>query len=380
VKFTDVTSTVAPALKNIGLVCDALFTDFNNDGWPDLILAGEWMPVTFLENDKGIFKNVTSQTGIQKNIGWWNTIVSGDFDNDGNMDYIVGNLGQNSFFKASDKYPVSIIAKDFDNNGTYDAFLSLYLPVSQTDTERKDFPAESRDDILKQMPSLRKRFENYKSFAVAPMDSILTPQQRQGALKLQANYFSSVFLKNNGNGKFTAIPLPVQAQISILDGMTVGDYDGDGNLDVVLNGNDYGTEPIIGRYDALNGLLLKGDGKGNFTPLSISQSGIYIPGDGKALVALRGSRGKTLLAASQNKGPLKIFQLKQNQKLIALLPFDENVVIYYKDGKKQKREIGYGSSFLSQSGRFINLSSNVDKIEITDNLGKMRTVKLTDLQ
>jgi hypothetical protein len=212
------------------------------------------------------------------------------------------------------------------------------------------------------------------------MDSILTPQQRQGALKLQANYFSSVFLKNNGNGKFTAIPLPVQAQISILDGMTVGDYDGDGNLDVVLNGNDYGTEPIIGRYDALNGLLLKGDGKGNFTPLSISQSGIYIPGDGKALVALRGSRGKTLLAASQNKGPLKIFQLKQNQKLIALLPFDENVVIYYKDGKKQKREIGYGSSFLSQSGRFINLSSNVDKIEITDNLGKMRTVKLTDLQ
>lgn len=374
VKFTDVTSSVAPSLKNIGLVCDASFTDFNNDGWPDLILAGEWMPVTFLENDKGVFKNVTSETGIQNNLGWWNTIVSGDFDNDGKMDYIVGNLGQNSFFKASDKYPVSVIAKDFDNNGTYDAFLSLYLPASQTDTERKDFPAESRDEILKEMPSLRKKFETYKSFAVAPIDSILSPQQREGALKLHANYFSSVFLKNNGNGKFTAIPLPAQAQISVLDGMAVGDYNGDGNLDVVINGNDYGTEPIIGRYDALNGLMLEGDGKGNFKGLPISKSGIYIPGDGKALVSLRGSKGKTLLAASQNKGPLKIFRLKQNQKFIALKPLDESAVIYYKDGRKQKREIGYGSSFLSQSGRFLAVDENVLSVEIRNSKGVIRKI------
>lgn len=374
VKFTDVTSSVAPSLKNIGLVCDASFTDFNNDGWPDLILAGEWMPVTFLENDKGVFKNVTSETGIQNNLGWWNTIVSGDFDNDGKMDYIVGNLGQNSFFKASDKYPVSVIAKDFDNNGTYDAFLSLYLPASQTDTERKDFPAESRDEILKEMPSLRKKFETYKSFAVAPIDSILSPQQREGALKLHANYFSSVFLKNNGNGKFTAIPLPAQAQISVLDGMTVGDYNGDGNLDVVINGNDYGTEPIIGRYDALNGLMLEGDGKGNFKGLPISKSGIYIPGDGKALVSLRGSKGKTLLAASQNKGPLKIFRLKQNQKFIPLKPLDESAVIYYKDGRKQKREIGYGSSFLSQSGRFLAVDENVLSVEIRNSKGEIRKI------
>ncbi len=143
---------VAPALKNIGLVCDALFTDFNNDGWPDLILAGEWMPITFLENDKGVFKNVTASSGIADKVGWWNTIVPGDFDNDGNMDYIVGNLGENSFYKASDKYPVSILAKDFDNNGSYDAITSLFLPVSQTNTEKKDFPAQSRDEIVEQLP------------------------------------------------------------------------------------------------------------------------------------------------------------------------------------------------------------------------------------
>ena len=376
IKFTDVTAEVAPALQNIGLVCDALFTDFNNDGWPDLILAGEWMPITFLENDKGIFKNVTASSGIANKVGWWNTIVPGDFDNDGNMDYIVGNLGENSFYKATDQYPVRIIAKDFDNNGSYDAFTSLYLPASQTDTAKKEFPAQSRDDIMEQMPSLRKKFNNYKSFANATMDSVFTKEQRAGALRLQANYLSSVFLRNNGNGTFTMTRLPVQAQISVLNGMSVNDFDGDGNLDVVINGNDYGTEVSLGRYDALNGLLMKGDGKGNFSPQSILQSGIYIPGNGKALVSLRSGKEKLLLAASQNKGALKVFELKTNQRLIPAGPLEESAILIYKNGKKQKREIGYGASFLSQSGRFFMVDTNVVSLEIKDNKGEVRKVTL----
>ncbi len=376
VKFTDVTALVAPALQNIGLVCDALFTDFNNDGWPDLILAGEWMPLTFLENEKGVFKNITQKTGIENYNGWWNSIVAGDFDNDGDMDYIVGNLGLNSFFKADNKYPVKIIAKDFDQNGSYDAFTSLYLPVSQEDTQKKEFPSQSRDDILEQLISIRKKYNTYKSFASAPMDSIFPASSRKGALQLSANYFSSAFIKNNGNGKFTIAPLPVLAQVSILNGMSVNDFDGDGNLDIVINGNDYGTEVTHGRYDALNGLLMKGDGKGNFKPLSILQSGIYIPGNGKALVALKGNNGNYLLAASQNKGALKVFELKRKVSFIPVTSFDESVVITYKNGSKQKRDITYGSSFLSQSARFITIDPGMKTIAITNNLGKIRTIEI----
>jgi len=374
VKFTDVTESVAPALKNLGLVCDALFTDFDNDGWQDLILAGEWMPVTFLRNDKGVFKNVTTATGLSNKVGWWNTIAAGDFNNDGKMDYVIGNLGQNSFYKASDQYPVSIIAKDFDGNGSYDAFPYLFLPASQSDTERKAFPAQSRDDMMEQIPAFRKRYNNYKSFAVAPIDSIFTKQLRAGALELHANYLSSAMLMNEGNGKFAITALPVQAQVSALNGLSVDDFDGDGNVDVILNGNDFGTEVSVGRYDASNGLFLKGDGKGNFSPLSILQSGIFIPGNGKALVSLRGSKGQYLLAASQNKCALKVFELNKKVSFIPLQPLDESAILTYKNGKVQKREIGYGSSLLSQSARFLMINDNIVSVKVTNDKGVERTI------
>ncbi len=374
VKFTDITKQVAPALQNIGLVCDALFTDYNNDGWPDLVMAGEWMPVTFLKNEKGVFKNETASTNLNDKLGWWNTIVSGDFRHTGRMDYIVGNVGLNTLYQASDQYPVYITAKDFDKNGSYAAIPSLFLP--DQNGEKKEFPAQIRDDLLKQMISLKKKFTNYKSFATATMDDILSPEQRQGALRLKANMLQSVYLRNDGNGKFTIIPLPKEAQVSALNGMVVDDFDGDGNLDVVINGNDYGTEVSTGRYDALNGLLLKGDGKGNFKPLSILQSGIYIPGNGKAMVKLQSSNGKYLLAASQNKDDLKLFELNRGTGNIKLEPLDMSGIITYKNGKVEKQEFYYGSSFLSQSGRFLTTDKTMLNVKITNNNGKTRTVNI----
>ncbi len=373
VKFTDVTATVAKDLVNIGLVCDASWTDFDNDGWPDLVLAGEWMPITFLKNDKGVFRNVTSASGIDNQTGWWNSIVAGDFDNDGDIDYVIGNMGQNSFYRASDEFPVRVYGKDFDSNGVYDMIPSLYLPDKEGN--KKEFPAQTRDDILRQMNTLRRKFPTHKSFAVATMDQVLTGAQLKNALILKANNFSTCLARNDGNGKFTLVPLPVEAQVSTICGMVAEDFDGDGNLDLVLNGNDYGTEVSVGRYDALNGLYLKGDGKGNFRAASILQSGIFIPGDGKSLVKLNRSNGKSLLAASQNRGSLKIFEWKRNTLSIPLQPLETSALLTYKNGTKRKLECYYGSSFLSEPGRFFNVDDGVAEITIRDSGGRSRTLK-----
>ncbi len=374
VNFSDVTKEVAPGLINAGLVCDALFTDFNNDGWTDLILTGEWMPITFLANEKGIFKDVTASSGISNHTGWWNSISAGDFDNDGDMDYVVGNLGLNSFFRASEKYPASIISGDFDNNGSYDAFPSLYLVTSLQDSAMKNFPAHGRDDLVKQMIRTRVKFQNYKSLAVSTIDQLFPEKQYQGALKLQATDFKSSFCRNDGNNKFILIQLPSPAQFSAVNGMVTDDFDGDGNLDVLINGNDYGTDVLVGRYDASNGLLLKGNGHGDFSALSFSESGIFIPGNGKALVKLRSSGGKYLVAAAQNRGPLKVFELEGKNRMVPVKPDDTSAELSFNNGATQKQEFSYGSSFLSQSARFLNAGSNLKSVIITGKQGQKRTI------
>ena len=374
VKYTDVTNTVAKDLINIGLVCDALFTDFDNDGWPDLMVTGEWMSIRFLKNEKGVFKDVSSISGVNNKTGWWNSIVAGDFDNDGDIDYVLGNLGYNSFYKGSAQYPVMLYAKDFDKNGSYDAFPALYLPTSPTDSTRKLYPAQTREDIVKQMIGMRAKYQNFKTFAGATINDMFTPEQMKDAQKLSANYFASSYLQNNGNGKFELTPLPIAAQVSVLNGMEVADFDGDGNIDVLINGNDFGTEVSVGRYDALNGLILKGNGKGGFEPLSITQSGIFIPGNGKALVKLADAKGNILIAASQNKGALKLYQSKIKATVVNALPNEESAMITYKNGKQRKVEFYYGSSFLSQSARFVEKNENVKSIEFIDTKGSKRVV------
>ncbi|MDQ6842811.1 MAG: VCBS repeat-containing protein, partial [Bacteroidota bacterium] len=376
VKFTDVTASVAPALNKIGMVCDAVWTDFDNDGWVDIVLTGEWMPIKFLKNDKGIFKDISAASGINNKIGWWSSIVPGDFDNDGDIDFIAGNLGLNSFYKASDKYPVKIYAKDFDNNGSYDAIPTIYLPASQTDTSKQEFPVHTRDDMTKQIISFRAKYQNYKSYASVPFSKMFTADEMKDALVLQANDFSNSYIKNMGGGKFEIHPLPSAAQYSCMNGMLAEDFDGDGNLDLLINGNDYGTEVSVGRYDACNGILLKGNGQGGFAPQSVLQSGWFIPGNGKALIKFQNPSGKVLLAASQNKGPLKVYKLEENVTILKLQPKDVSAKIFYKNGRSRRVNIDYGSSFLSQSGRFLNVDSNMISVEIKSSDGNVRTIKL----
>jgi len=373
IKFTDVTNTIARDLAGIGLVCDAVFTDFDNDGWTDLVLAGEWMPVTFLKNDKGVFKNTTASSRINNHVGWWNTISPGDFDNDGDIDYVVGNLGENTFYKASDLYPVSIYAKDFDKNGALECIPTKY--IKDKDGLLREFTVHTRDDVVDQMPFIKKRYLTYQPFAEATVDKLFTESELKDAIKFKANYLKSAFIKNNGKGTFEISALPGPAQFSSLNGMVTDDFNGDGNLDIVINTNDHGTEASTGRYDALNGLLLQGKGDGTFTPLSILQSGIYIPGNGKAMVKLASKNGNYLIAAAQNRGPLKIFSLKRNVNFIAVEPTDVSAEIKYSGGVSRKQELYYGYSFLSQSARTLCIDSNVISVTISDNKGGTRKVK-----
>jgi hypothetical protein len=374
IKFTDITADVAPSLKDAGLVCDALWTDFNNDGWQDLVLAGEWMPLTFLQNDRGKFNNVTAQTGLQKQVGWWNSIVPGDFDNDGDIDYVAGNLGLNSFYKASDQYPVRIYAKDYDKNGSYDAVPTLYLPASMQDTTRKEFVAHTRDDMVKQIVGFRAKYPGYKAYANATIDQMFSKEEMKDVLKLQVNNLKHCFIRNLGNGQFECIALPPVAQFSCMNGMVVDDFNGDGNADLAICGNDYGTEVSVGRYDACNGLLLLGNGDGGFHSVSMEQSGIFIPGNGKSLVKLRGANGQYLLAGSQNSGALKVFALKSAVQYYPVNKLDVRAIVEYGNGKKQVRELN-GASFLSQSGPFLMVNGDAKTISVINSEGETRFIR-----
>ncbi|WP_431200657.1 FG-GAP repeat domain-containing protein [Mucilaginibacter sp. P19] len=217
---------------------------------------------------------------------------------------------------------------------------------------------------------------NYRSFGHATLQDLLSPEQLKNALRLKANTLTSCYLENLGNGTFKMYPLPNYAQVSAINGMVVDDFDGDGNLDLAINGNYYGTNVSVGRYDALNGLLLKGDGKGGFKPLTILQSGICFPGDGKALVKLKGKDNRYYLAASEHNGSLKLLKLNIPAKTIKIEPQDAYAEVSAKDGSVTKQEFYYGSSFLSQSARFLKISPDVQKVKIVSNDGRCREIKL----
>ena len=370
-KFTDVTAQVAPQLQNIGMLCDALWTDYDNDGYPDLLLAGEWLPLTLLKNENGkLFKSQNST--LNTYVGWWNSLTAGDFDNDGDMDYVAGNLGTNTLNRASDTQPIGIYAKDFNKDGFYDVIPTVFYVAN--DGTRKEFPFNTRDDLAKQLIQTRQRFETYGKFSQATINEIVKPEEIADALILKANYMKSSYIENKGNGNFEVRPLPIEAQTAPVFGMIAQDFDQDGNLDVLLTGNDYGAEVSVGRYDSFYGLLLRGNGKGSFVSETIARSGYYVNGDAKALVRILDNKGKIRTITSQNKGELRFFDFKNTTKTIALKPTETTAILTLKNGKIRREEIGYGSSFLSQSGHHLVVSSDVVRVEIIDFKGNKRLI------
>lgn len=374
-KFVNITEQLCPQLKNIGMVTDALWSDFDNDGKVDLIITGEWMPVIFFKNTGKTFAKV-SGTGVENKIGWWNSLTAGDFDNDGDIDYIAGNLGLNTNYKCSDAEPLTIIAKDIDNNGSMDAMVFCYMKAE--DGKMKAFPMSTKDDMASQIIAIRKKFPTYKSYGSATIDDLWSANDISGAIVLEANYMSTSYLENEGNGHFKIKALPLETQAAPVFGMLSDDIDNDGNLDVMMVGNDYGMEPYSGRHDAFMGLCLKGDGKGNFTPVALAQSGFLVKGDAKALAKITAAKNETLFIATQNQDSLIVLKKSMNENIkrkISLLPEDFSAIIDYKNGTKRYIEFYYGSGFLSQSTRTINFDDSIEKITITDFKNNKRVLK-----
>lgn len=298
-RFTDVTQQDCPALLQAGLVCSALWTDYDNDGWVDLLLAGEWMPLSFYKNNKGTFSGTASPLTIPHSSGWWNSLGQADFDGDGDVDYLAGNEGLNTLYRATAEEPVRMVARDFNNDGTLDPLMGYY-------TNGVCYPALPRDALNQQVIQFRRKYQRYADYATVTFDKLLSDEDRQGAYQAEATYLQSAYIENQGNGKFVVHALPRMAQAAPVFGIVVHDFNGDGHSDAVLTGNFYPNEVNMGREDASVGLVLLGDGRGHFTPLSPRQSGLVIRGDARSSVLLAGKNRERLLITAVNSAGIQL--------------------------------------------------------------------------
>lgn len=375
-KFINVTDEMCPAFNHVGMITDALWTDYDNDGKIDLMVAGEFMPITLFRNEGSKFTQVNS-SGLEKYSGWWNSLTGADFDKDGDTDYIAGNLGLNNYYNASPQFPLKVFAKDFDGNNSVDAILACYF--KSEDGQMKLYPVHFWDELNSQSPKFRRKFNRYKQYGKTSMDELLTKEEQEGMIVLEADYTATSYIENLGNGRFTVKALPTSAQVAPVNGLVTDDFNNDGNLDVMMVGNDYGNEVFAGRYDAFTGLILLGNGKGDFTVLTAAESGFFVNGDAKALVKVSSSHGDIYIA-TQNRDSLKIFT-KTNARInpeFRINASDSWADLNYTDGKKQKVEFYYGSGYLSQSSRHFRIPKGVSEMIIHSFNGQSREIKLID--
>ena len=294
--FTDVTESIAPDLIEAGLVTDAVWLDYDNDKKLDLVIVGEWMPITFLKNDGNKFKDKTEALGLEKTAGWWYSLIAEDFDKDGDLDLMAGNLGLNYKYQADKNETFDVYANDYDKNGKLDIVLGYYQDGIQ-------YPLRGKQCSSEQIPTIKYKYEEYDLFAEASLIDVYTEADLENSMHYKAHTFASAYIENKGAGKFGLTALPDEAQISCINGIVPFDYNQDGNLDVVVGGNMYGSEVETTRNDASYGSLLLGNGKGGFNALPLAQSGIFIKGDTKDLGLLKTKTGISIIAANNSEQP-----------------------------------------------------------------------------
>lgn len=309
--FTDVTGQYAKALLNAGIINQAIWADVDGDGKNELSVCGEWMPLKiysyqdgqFVEKQHSVHVILPSQKDTLINMdalsGWWYNMKAEDLDNDGRMDFVMGNRGLNSLIKGNINEPCTIYAKDFDNNGSYDAVLGYY-------NQGKCYPLFSRDQLIDQIPSMRKKFVRYRDYSGKTLDDIFTVNEKKDMEVFKTNFFASGVLMNEGNNTFRFIPFPDKAQFSTINDMVIDDIDNDGIKDMLVCGNSDDASVIVGVYDATSALLLKGTGKGSFDAVSPAENGLNVKGESRKMVYLK-DKGKTTLIFLKNNAAAQVF-------------------------------------------------------------------------
>lgn len=278
-KFQNVTRSIAPELEKLGLVTSAQWVDYDGDDWTDLIVVGEWMPIKVFKNNKGVFEDVSSDLGLDDTVGWWFSIDTNDFDGDGDMDLVVGNLGLNYKYKATENETFDIYFDDFDGNNKSDIVLSYY-------NDGEQYPVRGRECSSQQIPGIKKKFKNYDEFSTATLFDVYDKDKLESDLHYQVKSFASIYLENTKKG-FKRKELPIEAQMAPINQIISKDFDKDGHLDMVIAGNLYASEVETPRADAGNGLYLKGDSLGNFKAVAPTKSGLYTPGDVKDFATIK---------------------------------------------------------------------------------------------
>jgi hypothetical protein len=286
-------SNQMPVLKELGMITDATWFDYNGDGYDDLFILGEWMPLVIIINDGENFRRLDLPE-FKFTEGWWNAVAQSDIDHDGDIDFVAGNHGLNSKFNASRESPVSLYINDFDRSGSLEQIYTYQ-------NNKVDYPIPLKQDLARQINFLNKKFQYYSDYAGKNMEEIFDREMMKGASINRAYEFRTIVALNDGKGHFTLRPLPIRAQFSPVMAIETLDVSGDGKQDIVLGGNMFSVKTDVGRYDALYGLVLRSDGKGNFVSLPYTASGLSIKGEIRGIKTIRNKNGKSLLVARNNQ-------------------------------------------------------------------------------
>jgi hypothetical protein len=296
--FTDVTDEVAPGLSEIGMVTDAAWTDVTGNGREELVVVGDWMPITIFRVRDGTFRRLDAP-GLDESRGWWTRLLAEDVTGDGRTDLVVGNFGHNMRLRTSPERPVSMYVGDFNRNGRSATLLSHYV-------DGREVPFSLRGPLVRTFGFVRQRFPSHEAYADATIDDLLSEDQRRRATVRQVHTFSSVVLTNQGDGAFERRPLPTRAQFAPMFGLYAGDLTADGRTDLVMAGNFHGAPPRLGRMAGSYGTFLRGTGDGAFTAVPDRKSGLVVRDQVRDVAVLNTATHGRVLLFAKNDAPLQL--------------------------------------------------------------------------